>query len=355
MAPKDVRKKLDPWSSTGGTGKVGSSLKDSWSDPWSGGTLPGRGPDGETPFGKRVSRPGTGKVADPWANDLYPPKDEFPQDGMTKKPGTGTVNEPQPYDDMPLHQVPDDMIGTTPRRWGNSNWNQFELWQPGQQVGGWDPNFKVDVPSGADENAIQAAHFLNWINQVMPMMSPADVSNVMQQLSMSLDALDNEKATEYYRKLAKNASTMGMNDTTANMWDRDRLRELRRATNAYFLGQEGGGLEDLDETERYAQDMINLLDMLVGVENPGSGVSTPGIWDDDNPMSRRERRQFWDKVNTYAGGVDENDPFGNILMTLLNPTTSTPMLNSYINMPDRSLYGGRGTQRAYGWQNPRYT
>ena len=148
---------------------------------------------------------------------------------------------------------------------------------------------------------------------------------------------------------------MGMNDDTANMWDRDRLRELRRATNAYFLGQEGGGLEDLDEGERYAQDMINLLDMLVGLENPGSGISTPGIWNDDNPMSRRERRQFWDKVNTYAGGVDENDPFGNILMTLLNPTTSNPMLNSYINMPDRSLYGGRGTQRAYGYQNPRYT
>ncbi len=355
MAPRDVRKKLDPWSGQLGSGKVDSRRNDSWSE-WGPPTTATPGGITRRKDGRTVNQP------NPWDT---PPLPQAPDPDPWTTPPLPQAPNPDPWDTPPLPQNPDPnkqplpqqrrANQPIPRTWGNSNWNQFELWQPGQQVGGWDPNFKVDVPSGTDENAIQAAHFLNWINQVMPMMSPADISNVMQQLTMSLDALDNEAATEYFRKLAKNASTMGMDDTSANMWDRDRLRELRRATNAYFLGQEGGGLEDLDEGERYAQDMINLLDMLVGVEDPSSGISNPGIWDDDNPMSRRERRQFWDKVNTYAGGIDENDPFGNILMTLLNPTTSNPMLNSYINMPDRSLYGGRGTQRAYGWQNPRYT
>jgi hypothetical protein len=360
-----------------------NSTNESWQlTPPKDGTLPGRGPNGEMPFG---SQPGTGKVNQPRYGidpikpdpkmlppefqdgrtskpgtgttqpgfDLYPPKDEFPTDGRTNKPGTGTTQPPY-SDTPPLPQMPDDTgkPGANPYgKWGNSDWNMFETWSPGQDYrgAGWNPGYQVPIPSTGTEEQIAAANFLNYFNQLVPLLSPQDLSNYAQQVNQALDAMDDEPTKEYFRGLMRGTSALGLQTrNTANLWDRDRLGEARRALTGMM--QTG----DIDNEEVALQNAIDLLDMILGVDATGGGVSAPGIWGGtgDRPMTRREREQYWDKVNTYAGGVDENDPFANLIMGILNPTGNTPMLNTYIHAPQR--YAPTGSAYTYGYSTPRY-
>lgn len=323
-----------------------NSTNESWQlTPPKDGTLPGRGPNGEMPVG---SQPGTGKVNQPKDSfDLFPPKDEFPQDGMTQKPGTGQTTQPPYSDTPPLPQMPDDKQG---------GWSQFNFWNPGQnyQGMGWNPDYRVTVPQGDPNNPTEkaktdAANFLNFFNMLVPYLSPSDLGSYTQQVNQALDALDDMDAAEYFRSLAMGTSSLGMQGrNTADMWDRDRLREARAMLNQGFAGGAGSGTPNIADMEPQVKQALDLLDLILGNEATGS----PGIWRDDRPMTRRERQEYWNKANTYLGGMDENDPFANLIMSILGPTTNTPMLNTYIHAPQR--YAPTGSAYTYGYSNPRY-
>ena len=329
-----------------------NSTNESWQlTPPKDGTLPGRGPNGEMPFG---SRPGTGKVNQPKDSfDLFPPKDEFPQDGMTQKPGTGQTTQPPYSDTPPLPQLPDDGTGKP-----GSSWNYFDFWNPGQHYRGvgWNPDYRVTVPQGDPSNPAEkaktdAANFLNFFNTLVPYLGPSDLGSYAQQVNQALDALDDKTAAEYFRGLARGTSGLGLQGRDlANYYDRDRLREVRAALNQSFGADMGVG--QINEMELPVKNVIDLLDMLLGHEATGGGVDSPGIWTDDRPMTRRERQEYWNKANTYLGGVDQNDPFANLIMSILGPTTNTPMLNTYIHAPQR--YAPTGSAYTYGYSNPRY-
>lgn len=274
-----------------------------------------------------------------------------PPDYAVKPPGVGEhiPTQPPPGDTQPPGTPPPEG-GVSPK-----TWDRFELWQPQGGTAGlyWNPDYRVPIPSGQDEQAIQDAHFLNWFNQMVPYLAPRDMAALSQQVNQAIDSLTNAEAKKYFSNLADAASNRGLWQNSAqDYWDRDRLREVRRMTEQYFSDVAGG--KQLREWERYAQDITDLLDLLLGVQATGGSASPTGYWSEDRPMTRRERRGFWDTVNTYLGGVDESDPFANVLMALLSPTTDIPRLSTYIHAPATYMSAPVGTQRTYGYSNPRY-
>jgi hypothetical protein len=219
---------------------------------------------------------------------------------------------------------------------------------------GWNPDYRVEVPQGDPNDPVQkaktdAANFLNFFNMLVPYLSPGDLSNYTQQVNQALDALDDKTAAEYYRGLARGTSRLGLQGRdVANYWDRDRLAGARDTLSRGFGNDMGVG--HINEMELQVKNAIDLLDLILGHEATGGGVDSPGIWTQDQPMTRRQRSEYWNKANTYLGGVDQSDPFANLLMSILGPTTNTPVLNTYIRAPQRGASSGY----TYGTANAMY-
>jgi hypothetical protein len=234
------------------------------------------------------------------------------------------------------------------------------LWNPQGGYGAlqglsWDPNFKVNIPlvnpnDPTSESKIQSANYLNWFNQILPMLSPADRATYGQQVEMSLDSLDDPAAVAYFRDMLRagaNAKEGQWNTTGTDYGDRDRLREILRATTGAPTDLNGTP-SDLSNQEKWSQDMIDLLTTLVGGGGGPGGMNTQGVWSQDRPMSRQERRDFWNRANTYADSHPD-DPFAATLMSLLSPTVSTPQLTTAIGGPAQNTRGS-STKYAYGNQ-----
>ncbi len=309
-----------------------------------------------------------------WANWVDPenPSSKPPRNiweglgGYDELPGTG-LNRPHPVQGpidwrqglTPLYPGPTQPV--TPPVQPN-NWNRFDLWQPQGGMGAlqglaWNPDYRVDIPElnpedPTAESKRQSAMFLNWYNQILPYMSPADRATYGQQVEMSIDSLDSEEAKSYFRNMLRasaNAKEGQWQTTGTDYNDRDRLREILRATmkEGSIPGVDGTG-PNLNESEKWSQDAIDLLTALVGGGGGPGGMNTQGVWSEDRPMSRRERRDFWNRANTYADSHPD-DPFANILMSLLSPTVSTPQLTTAIGGPAQNTRGS-STRYAYGNQ-----
>ena len=290
-----------------------------------------------------VSKPSTGTVKQPFT--LYPPIDQF----QDSQPPTGDVGVQLPGGDditgngktgTPI-DGPQQRQVTQPTA---SDWERFSFWDPGQnyQSMGWDPNYQVTVPSTGTEEQVAAVNFLNFFNSIVPYLGPADIGNYSQQVNQALDSLDDKAAAEYFRGLAMGTSGLGMQGRdTSNLHDRDRLREVRQTLNQN-LGGSSSEVKDALEMEPALRQAMDLLDLILGNEATGS----QGIWTDDRAMTRRERSQYQDKMDTYLSGVDENDPIGNLIMSILQPTTNTPLLNTYIKAPQSYNYGSTNSRYA---------
>ena len=330
----------------------------------------GSGLWGKTPWGGNLDVPGGGTTKLPWDNPNF-------GYGPVDVPGGGYYGK-IPWDDPkfrrepvvppvvpPLYPVtPPVQPVTNP---GAGNWGggqpRFELWNPQGGYGAlqgilWDPNWKVEIPlvnpnDPTSESKIQSANYLNWFNQILPFLSPADLTTYETQLNVSLDALQDPTASAYFsRMLSAGAGTgLGQRGTAGtNYNDRDRLREILRATVGYATPPDAktGLPADLSKSEKWAQDLINLLGSLVG---PGNS-NIEGVWNQDRPMNRVERRDFWNRANTWAdsrNALDPNDPFTATLMSLLSPTVSTPQLTTALGGPAQNTRGS-STRYAYGNQ-----
>ncbi len=330
---------------------------------WGGGGLWGKKPWGSG--SSDVS--GGGNYGLPWDNPNF--GKEYP---VSDLPGTRRKGE-MPWDPPNFKReptVPPLYPVQPPVQGGAGNWGggrpRFELWNPqggyeGLQGLSWDPNFNVDIPivnptDPTSESKIQSAHFLNWFNQIIPMMSPADLATYETQLNISLDSLDDPVAAAYFQNMLRAGADkrLGQTPTTGtNYNDRDRLREILRATTGYATApNEAGNLTDLSKSEKWSQDLINLLTTLVGGGGGPGGANTQGVWNEDRPMNRQERRDFWNRANTWADSrmaLSPDDPFTAALMTLLSPTTSTPQLTTAIGGPAQNTRGS-STKYAYGNQ-----
>jgi len=220
----------------------------------------------------------------------------------------------------------------------------------------WRPDFQIEIPlddpgtTNVDE--ARDAHFLNWFNQVFPYLSPKDMSTYAYTVRDALDRVDNAEAADYFDRLLTNLEGRNQWDTSrGNYWDVDRLRELRRISNQYFSDISGGS--QLGEQEGDAWKIARMLDMLLGLMQPGQ-TNTPGIWNEDRPMTRRERQAYADQAQLGLGGWGENDPFGAIMRAMLYPTTSSARLNQYITAPASSYYNPQSSNYNYGYSSPRY-
>lgn len=302
-----------------------------------GGVLPGGIAEllGQGPAKQRQGPPG-GIGEDPIMGYWPLPKSNLPPDyGPGRDPITGL-----PYDTPPTTE-PDP-------------WTQFDWWKPqgGMAGTGWDSNWRVEIPSGADDAAIADVHFLNWVNAVLPYLSPSDMANLSQQVANALDGLDSKEAVAYFDPLMKNLNMRSMWPTSpGGYWDVDRLRELRRVSNAYWSGMADDGTTA--DWEPQGRQIANLLDLILGLDTqnvPGMA----GIWPEDRPMTRRERQAYHQKVETGLGGMQGDSPYAAILQSMLYPTTSNPRLNAYIQAPTASQRMPTGNQYSYGWSDPRY-
>ncbi len=292
-------------------------------------------------------------------------------------PGARDVQEGKPKAPLPVQGPIDWRQGLPPRLPGSlldidppvtppvtppNKSNRFELWQPQGGEGAlqglaWNPDFHVNIPEvnpndPTAESKIQSANYLNWFNQIFPYMSPADRMTYSEQVLMSLDSLDDPEATSYFRNMMRagaNAKEGQWTTTGTDYGDRDRLREILRATMGYAsIPGANGASPDLNESEKWSQDAIDLLTALVGGGGGPGGMNTQGVWSEDRPMSRRERRDFWNLANTYAD-AHPDDPFAATLMSMLSPTVSTPQLTTAIGGPAQNSRGG-STKYAYGNQ-----
>lgn len=230
----------------------------------------------------------------------------------------------------------------------------FKSWRPGFNVGGlgWKSDWKIDVPADSEEK-VKAVHFLNWFNRVLPYLSPSDMANLTQQVNNALDTLDNVEAVRYFRPLMKNTAAMSMwNTPPGRYWDRSRLEELRRISNAYWQGA-ADNKQNMEEWERYGQRIADLLDIILGLQRPGGEINNPGIWSGDT-LTRRQRMAYNDAVTRNLAAFGRDDPFAAVLRSILYPTVSTPILNMPITAPQTWATGYPVNRYSYGISSPRY-
>ena len=339
-------------------------LKPGWQKPAAANALTGGLPPG-------ISDPSFGSPLPPGISDPAispPPPTATPpvtQPGVLPTPAP---TRPSPYPGpspwgsgnwTPL--PPSHLLGPDAQRpgWGGTAWPVFSGWHPqgSPRAAGWDQDWNFPVPSGDDEGQILEANFVNWLNQMMPFLSPRDFALVANNLGNSLDRLElTDEQMQYIQGLGEGTETPmeNWNVDVANLWDKERLREMLRATNALggFFPEEvihpgaaGEGVEPqpLREGEDVFGDISNLLNDLLDV------------WQGSGPMSRRERTAYQDQIGAFQAGLpQEYGMFGDLLGNLLNPYTPTARLSSLVGAPQSFGYNPYGYNRGAGYQNPIY-
>lgn len=213
-------------------------------------------------------------------------------------------------------------------------------------------NANWQITPGAEESQAQTAAFLSWINAMMPYLSASDRTTYAQQAVTALDAIDDPNAVAYWQGLANQLAPMSnqYNNELNDYWNRERLREMRRA-NREFWTDYSGGEGTSTEWENEGRIINSLLDAILGPQVAGGTAGS--IWDQNGPMSRRERQNYQNTVENYLGGMDEG-AYGALLQSMLYPTVGAPRLNAYFRAPTSSWSAPTGYGYSYASQNPRY-
>lgn len=316
------KKRLNPWEQYG----TGSSYVNAGQNVW------------DTLYGtEQIGLPPRGMTSEPSGPTTKP----------TQKPGAPSGTGTSEQFELPTQRQELGPGGTPPTGTADTSWRDW--WTGTGLPSSYNPNWSITTPVSSDEED-STASFLSWLNAMMPYLSASDRLRYAQQAVTALDPLDDEGSYKYWygmaNQLAPYANTY---NNESNYWDRERLRELRRA-NRDFWTNYSGGEENATGWELVGGIVQNMLNSILGTETAGGNVGS--VWDANGPMSRRERRQYQENVNNYLGGLDENT-WGAILESIMYPTTNSPRLNAYFRAP--STYSSYpGSYYSYGYSNPRY-